>query len=92
MQPRNINMSNGLSNPPTIPSSETLDQRQYPKIQYWFKQAWTDQRKQDIGMMKVGKSSTRAGGKKSTPGQNVTMRYVEDQFGVVVDRYRTSEM
>ena len=78
MQPRNIDMSNGLSNPPTIPSlnsmqGETLDQRQYPKIQYWFKQAWTDQQKQDIGMTKVGKSSTRAGGKKSTPGQNVTM-------------------
>ena len=92
MQPHNIDMSNGLSNPPTIPSSETLDQRQYPKIRYWFKQAWTDQQKQDIGMTKVGKSSTRAGGKKSTPGQNVTMRYVEDQFGVVVDGYRASEM
>jgi hypothetical protein len=47
--------------------------------------------KQEAGMLKIDKNPTKAG-KKTVPGNNVTMRYIEDHQGVTIDGYRAGEM
>ena len=95
-KPSNVSSSSGLLIPPTSVTSnliqeEPLNQHQFPKVQYWVKQAWTDPIKQETSMSKINKNSTKAG-KKTVPGNNVMMWYIEDHQGVTIDWYCAREM
>jgi hypothetical protein len=67
-----------------------LARQDYPKVRFWFKQDWADHLKEEGGITKLDKHATR--GKRSVPGENVSMRYIENESGVVIDGYRATEM
>ena len=67
-----------------------LEQQDFPHVHFWFKQDWADHLKEEGGMTKLDKYATR--GKRSMPGENVSMRYIENELGVVIDGYRATEM
>ena len=80
----------------TLPWDQPLNRSNYPKVRFWFRKDWINQKKETSGITKVNESNlftTTDQNKGWAPsGLNVTLRYVEDVHGVVVDGFRASEM
>ena len=76
----------------TILSEQPLNHSNYPKVRFWFRKDWVNQKKEGLGVMKVNESSTTRDKGQGPVGINVTLCYMEDEQGVVVDGFRTSEM
>ena len=70
---------------------ETARREDYPDVQFWTKRDWLDcSAEQDNAM--VLDNSLRCGKTCASQGFNVTMRYVEEQDGTVVNGHRVTEM
>ena len=76
----------------TILSEQLLNHSNYPKVRFWFRKDWVNQKKEKLGITKVIESSTTGDKGRGPTSINVTLRYVEDEQGVVVDGFRASEM
>jgi hypothetical protein len=76
----------------TVLSEQPLTHSNYPKVRFWFRKDWINQKKEKLGVTKVNESSTTGDKGRGPMGVNVTLRYVEDEQGVVVDGFRASEM
>ena len=72
-------------------SEQLLNHSDYPKVRFWFRKDWVNRKKEKSGITKVNESSTTAD-KGRAIGANVTLRYVEDEQGTVIDGFRGSEM
>ena len=66
----------------------------YPKVRYWFKKDWINRKKENsaITSINVEPSSSSSHKGRGPQGINVTLRYVEDDQGNIIDGYRASEM
>ena len=76
---------------PNIPSDRPLTHTDYPNVQFWFRRDWINRKKETSGITKVNPTAEPNKGR-APSGLNVTLRYVEDVDGVVVDGYHASEM
>ena len=96
-QSSNSNISSMSTSPTpnfatTVLSEQPLTHSNYPKVRFWFRKDWINQKKEKLGVMKVNESSTTGDKGRGPMGVNVTLRYVEDEQGVVVDGFHASEM
>lgn len=69
----------------------SLDRSEYPRVRFWVKRDWVDYEKAMNGTTKVSRSSSDRRSK-GRPGANVSMRYIENIDGMVVDGFQASEM
>lgn len=70
-----------------------LNRSDYPHIKFWFKQDWIDGDKKRNDTTKLTRPlSTRNRGGKGAAGENVSMRYIENHDGTIIDGFRASEM
>jgi hypothetical protein len=78
---------------PNIPWDQPLNHTNYPNVRFWFRRDWINRKKETSGITNINQSNTIKQNKGRAPsGLNVTLRYVEDANGVVVDGFRASEM
>lgn len=70
---------------------EPLRREDYPDVQFWTRRDWLDRSGQESDTM-VLDNSGRRGKTRASQGINVTMRYMEDENGTVVDGHRATEM
>ena len=77
--------SNVLSEQPLSPSD-------YPKVRFWFRRDWVNRKKEKSGITKVNEPLTTGDKGRGPMGTNVTLRYVEDEHGTVIDGFRGGEM
>jgi hypothetical protein len=68
-------------------TTSPLREEDYPKVSYWTRDKWTAREKDDNGISNGGKTGER-GGSKLAMGINISMQYVEDKNGMVVDGFR----
>jgi len=73
-------------------SEQLLSHSDYPKVHFWFRRDWVNRKKEKLGITKVNESSTTGDKGRGPMGVNVTLRYVEDEHGTVIDGFRGSEM
>ena len=86
-------------NLPPIPTSSLskalpdrpLSHSDYPLVRYWFRKDWINWKKEKSAAVKVDPSLPMSKGR-GPQGVNVTMHYMENESGDVVDGYCTSEM
>jgi len=78
---------------------QPLNHNDYPNVRFWFRKDWINRKKETSGITKVNQSNafttteqSKASKGRAPSGVNVTLRYVEDIHGVVVDGFRASEM
>lgn len=84
---------------PNVPCDQPLNHNDYPNVRFWFRKDWINRKKETSGITKVNQSNvfttteqSKASKGRAPSGINVTLRYVEDMHGVVVDGFRASEM
>ena len=70
-----------------IPVAPLLREEDYPNVSYWTREKWTAREKDDNGISNGGKTGER-GGSKLARGINISMQYVEDENGLVIDGFR----
>lgn len=63
----------------------------YPNVRFWTKRDWLDRSEQESDNM-ILDNSGRRGKARASQGINVTMRYVEDENGKLVNGHRATEM
>jgi hypothetical protein len=73
-------------------SEQLLSPSDYPKVRFWFRKDWVNRKKEKSGITKVNEPSTTGDKGRGPLGANVTLRYVEDEHGTVIDGFRGSEM
>jgi len=78
-----------------LPLDQPLNHNDYPKVRFWFRKDWINRKKETSGITRVNQSNaftTQQNRGRAPSGLNVSLRYVEDAHGVVVDGFRASEM
>jgi hypothetical protein len=70
---------------------EPLRREDYPNVRFWTKRDWLDRSEQESDNM-ILDNSGRRGKARASQGINVTMRYVEDENGKLVNGHRATEM
>ena len=76
----------------TILSEQPLNHSNYLKVRFWFRKDWVNQKKEGLGVTKVNESWTTREKGRGPMGINVTLHYMEDEQGAIVDGFRASEM
>ena len=72
---------------------QPLSRSDYPKVRFWFRRDWFDRKKERSGITKFNQTSRTVHDKgRGPPEKNVSLRYIEDDQGVVIDGFRASEM
>jgi hypothetical protein len=71
---------------PHIPAAPLLREEDYPNVSYWTREKWTAREKDNNGISNGGKTGER-GGSKLARGINISMQYVEDENGLVIDGF-----
>jgi len=79
-----------------VPWDQPLNRSDYPQVRFWFRKDWINRKKETSGVTKVNHSNmfatTEQNKGRAPSGLNVSLRYVEDVHGVIVDGFRASEM
>jgi hypothetical protein len=70
---------------------EPARREDYPDVRFWTRRDWIDRSALENDTM-ILDSSSRRGKTRASRGINVTMRYVEDENGTVVDGHKATEM
>ena len=67
---------------------QPLNRSDYPHIQFWFKQDWIDGDKKRNDATKLTQPlSIRNRGGKGAAGENVSMRYIKNYDGTIIDGF-----
>jgi hypothetical protein len=99
--PQVLSVTNPLSLPiPTTSLSTSsreseppADQSQFPCVKFWHKRDWTTFQKDTKGLSKPYRKAVTVRGKvRASQGENVTMLFVENEGGDVIDGDRASEI
>jgi hypothetical protein len=79
-----------------LPRDQPLSHNDYPKVCFWFKKDWVNRKKEKSGITRLSQSNasrmTEQNKGRAPSGLNVSLRYVEDEHGVVIDGFRASDM
>jgi len=70
---------------------EPARREDYPDVQFWTRRDWLDRPGQESDTMALDNSGQR-GKARASQGINVTMRYIEDENGTVIDGHRATEV
>ena len=72
--------------------NQRLDHEQYPNVKYWFKEDWkcTDSDENDVVIMNEMEGTKGPG--RVAQGINVTVRFVEDANGNMLNGWHVSDM
>ncbi|ETW83048.1 hypothetical protein HETIRDRAFT_417053 [Heterobasidion irregulare TC 32-1] len=70
------------------PDLATLNQKDYPHVNYWKKEQWTAKLKHDTSITDPNQSPRKKGALKAREGINVRMLYVEEENGNMIDGFR----
>jgi hypothetical protein len=101
MQPANLpsmSANSALTSMSTsnVPWDQPLNHNDYPQVRFWFRKDWINRKKETSSVTKVNQSNTfpttEQNKGRAPSGLNVSLRYVEDVHGAVVDGFRASEM
>ena len=76
----------GVTIPALSPMSPPLKEADFPKVSFWTREKWTAREKVDD--ISNSKKMGERGGRQMARGINISMRYVEDEGGVVIDGFR----
>jgi hypothetical protein len=60
-------------------SLPVADREDYPLVKYWYRHEWTAAEQSQVAMIGA------PGRARASQGENVTMRFVEDENGIVID-------
>jgi hypothetical protein len=67
--------------------SSPLREEDFPEVSFWTREKWTTREKADNSISNGEKVGER-GGSKMAKGINISMQYVEDKHGVLIDGFR----
>lgn len=77
----------GISTPVFPLVSSPLQEEDFPEVSFWTREKWTTREKADNSISNGEKMGER-GGSKMAKGINISMQYVEDKHGVLIDGFR----
>ena len=75
-----------MASTPLSPASLPLSKHDFPNVSFWTREKWTT-RKRANNNVSNGERTGKRGGGKMAKGINISMRYVEDQHGTVVNGF-----
>ena len=75
-----------------IPGSEPLLQSDYPNVKFWTRHSWTAVNKKANNSTTVKQKAAERGGTRMANGENVSMRFIEDADGAVIDGHRAQDI
>ena len=78
--------------PVSSQAAPTLNVADYPSLQFWNKSAWKKHVKSTKDTTTVNQKAAKKGSTRAADGENVTMQFVEDADGRMIDGYRAGEI
>ena len=75
----------GVGMPRSSPASSPLEEADFPEVSFWTREKWTSEKADNVSN---GERMGERGGRKMAKGINISMRYVEDRHGAVIDGFR----
>jgi hypothetical protein len=86
--------SNGSSMifPVSSQAAPTLNVADYPSLRFWNKSAWKKHVKSTKDTTTVNQKAAKKGSTWAADGENVTMQFVDDADGRMIDGYRAGEI
>jgi hypothetical protein len=76
-----------VASTPPSPASLPLSEHDFPNVSFWTREKWTTRERANNNVSNGERTGERGGGKMAK-GINISMQYVEDQHGTVVDGFR----
>jgi hypothetical protein len=67
------------------PASSPLKEADFPEVSFWTRDKWTSEKADNVSN---GERMGERGGGKMAKGINISMRFVEDSHGAVIDGFR----
>ena len=82
------------SSNPLLPltNSAPLLQSDYPNVKFWTRHSWTAASKKATDSTTVKQKAAERGGTQMANGGNVSMRFIEDADGAVIDGHRAQDI
>ena len=71
---------------PTLNDLPEAEREEFPSVKYWCRHEWSAS--EDLQVASIG----APGKTRAAQGENVSMKFVEDENGIVIDGYRASSI